>query len=69
MDGISRRYKRKRIPFYFERVDLGNGRGVYYFVGEYLTLHGFSIRKFELRSNMGVASQEPFQGNAFAFAN
>ena len=69
VDDINRRYEGKRIPIYFEGVDRGNGRGVYYVAGEYLRFHGLSIRKFDLRSNIDVASQEPFQGNASPLEN
>jgi hypothetical protein len=63
VEEINRRNENKRIPIFFEGVDRGNGRGVYYVVGEYLRFHGLSIRKFDLKSNMDVTLQEPFQGN------
>jgi hypothetical protein len=64
VEDINRRHQDKRISIFFEGVDRGNGRGVYYVVGEYLRFHGLSIRKFDLKSRMDVPSQQPFQGNA-----
>ncbi len=64
VEDIGRRYEGKRIPIFFEGVDRGAGRGVYYVVGEYLRYHGLSIRKFDLKSGQEAREPGPFLGHA-----
>jgi len=64
---INRRYAGQRLSIFFDGVDRGNGRGVYFIAGEYLRFKGLSIRKFDFKSNMEARDSAPPVGRASPF--
>jgi hypothetical protein len=64
---INRRYAGQRLSIFFDGVDRGNGRGVYFIAGEYLRFKGLPIRKFDFKSNMEARNPVPLVGRASPF--
>lgn len=64
---INRRYTGQRLSIFFDGVDRGNGRGVYFIAGEYLRFKGLSIRKFDFKSNLEAHNSAPPVGRASPF--
>lgn len=64
---INKRYSGERLNIYFDGVDRGTGRGVYFVVGEYLKFKGLPIRKFDLRSDVAALQSGPFVGKRSPF--
>lgn len=64
---IGRRNEDRRVKIYFDGVDRGGGRGIYFIVGEYLRYRGLSIRRFDLASGAEAADKIPPIGNPSPF--
>ena len=64
---INRRYTDQRLPIFFDGVDRGTGRGVYYVVGEFLRFKGLAIDKFDFKSRNEALDPSPFVGHRSPF--
>lgn len=64
---INSRYQSKRLNLYFDGVDQGTGKGVYFVVGEYLKFKGLPIRKFDLKSDVEALQPGQFVGKRSPF--
>lgn len=65
---ISRRYQQgKRASIFFDGVDRGTGKGIYFVAGEYLKFKGLPIHEFDLKSNVEALQQAPFVGKPSPF--
>ncbi len=64
---VEQRYHGRRVRIFFDGVDRGNGRGVYFIAGEFLKQRGLSIRKFDLVSNVEAREPGPFVGRRSPF--
>ncbi len=64
---INRRYEGPRINIFFDGVDRGGGRGVYFVAGEFLKFKGLSIRRFDFKSDMEAQEPGPFVGRRSPF--
>jgi hypothetical protein len=64
---INTKYKGERINIFFDGVDRGNGRGVYFITGEFLKFKGLSIRKFDFKSDVEAIEQVSFVGKRSPF--
>lgn len=59
---VEARYHGKRVRIFFDGVDRGNGRAVYFIAGEFLKHRGLSIRKFDFVSDIETPEVGPFVG-------
>jgi len=59
---INRRYSGERLSIFFDGVDRGTGRSVYFIVGEFLRFKGLPIDKFDLKSKLEAMDPSPFIG-------
>jgi len=66
---VTKNFQNQRISIFFDGVDRGTGRGVYFIVGEYLKFKGLSIRQFDLKSNKEARDPSPFLGRQSPFDN
>ena len=64
---VESRYHGERVRIFFDGVDRGNGRGVYFIVGEFLRQRGLSIQKFDLASDVEARDPGPFVGRRSPF--
>lgn len=64
---INRRYEGHRLNIFFDGVDRGTGRGVYFVAGEFLKFKGLSIHKFNFKSDMEARETGPFVGRRSPF--
>jgi hypothetical protein len=64
---INKRYTEQRLTIYFDGVDRGTGRGVYFVVGEYLRYKGLAIDKFDFKSRNEALDPSPFIGHRSPF--
>jgi hypothetical protein len=64
---INKRYTDQRLAIFFDGVDRGTGRGVYYVVGEFLRFKGLSIDKFDFKSRNEALDPSPFIGHRSPF--
>ena len=64
---INRRYEGQRLNIFFDGVDRGGGRGVYFITGEFLKFKGLSIKKFDFKSAMEAQEPGPFVGRRSPF--
>jgi hypothetical protein len=64
---INRRYEGHRLNIFFDGVDRGTGKGVYFVTGEFLKFKGLSIRKFNFKSDMEAQQAGPFVGRRSPF--
>lgn len=64
---INKRYTDQRLAIFFDGVDRGTGRGVYYVVGEYLRFKGLAIDKFDFKSRNEALDPSPFLGHRSPF--
>ncbi len=64
---INRRYEGHRLNIFFDGVDRGTGRGVYFVAGEFLKFKGLSISRFDFKSDMEARETGPFVGRRSPF--
>ncbi len=64
---VETRYDGKRVRIFFDGVDRGNGRGVYFIAGEFLKHRGLSIRKFDFVSDIETPNAGLFVGRRSPF--
>jgi hypothetical protein len=64
---INKRYDGHRLNIFFDGVDRGTGKGVYFVTGEFLKFKGLSIRKFDFKSDMEAQQPAPFVGRRSPF--
>lgn len=64
---IERRNENHRVRIYFDGVDRGGGRAVYFVVGEYFKFKGLSIGRFDLVSDAESVDKTPFISNQSPF--
>lgn len=64
---VEGRYRDKRVRIFFDGVDRGNGRAVYFIAGEFLKHRGLSIRKFDFVSDVETLDIGPFVGRRSPF--
>ena len=64
---INRRYSGERLAIFFDGVDRGTGRGVYFIVGEFLRFKGLAIDKFDFKSRQEAVDSGPFIGRRSPF--
>jgi len=64
---INRRYSGERLAIFFDGVDRGTGRGVYFIVGEFLRFKGLPIDKFDLKSRLEAMDPGLFIGHRSPF--
>lgn len=64
---INKRYSDRRLAIFFDGVDRGTGRGVYFVVGEFLRFKGLAIDKFDLKSRNEALDPSSFPGHRSPF--
>jgi hypothetical protein len=67
VEEIGRKPDGTRANVFMDGVDRGDGRGVYFVLGEFLRYKGLPIRKFDLKSNIEAAVPGPFVGRPSPF--
>lgn len=64
---INARYTDQRLAIFFDGVDRGTGRGVYFVVGEFLRFKGLAIDNFDLKSHNEALDPSAFIGHRSPF--
>ena len=64
---VNRRYSGERLVIFFDGVDRGTGKGVYFVIGEFLRFKGLAIDKFDFKSRQEALDPGPFIGHRSPF--